>query len=67
MKYARVIGTFVQEVFTPPTGFAIEDCFTPEVVAMFESVPDEVDGGWTKHDDGTFSAPPPPAIPVVAP
>lgn len=60
MKYARVSDSVVQEVFTPPAGLTIEDCFTPEVVALFEPCPPEVEQNWIKHEDGTFTPPPPP-------
>lgn len=60
MKYARVVDSVVQEVFTPPAGFTIEDCFTPEVVALFEPCPEEVEQNWIKEPDGTFVPPPPP-------
>lgn len=58
MKYARVVDTTVQEVFTAPQGFSVDECFTPELVAQFELCPDEVQGGWLKLEDGTFTAPP---------
>jgi len=60
MKYARVLDSIVQEVFIPPAGLTIEDCFTPEVVALFESCPNEVEQNWIKEPDGSFVAPPPP-------
>jgi len=64
MKYARVLDSVVQEVFTPPTGMTIEDCFTPQVVVLFEPCPDEVEQNWVKESDGSFVAPPlPPAPP----
>lgn len=68
MKYARIsTENTVIEVFTPPTGFTIEECFTPEIVAQFELVPDEVEQNWIKQEDGTFVAPPEPEPPVVEP
>lgn len=60
MKYARLINNVVAETFTPPTDFAIEECFTPEVVAQFEPCPNEVEQNWIKQADGTFVAPPEP-------
>lgn len=61
MKYARIsTKNTVIEVFTPPTGFTIEECFTPELVAQFEPVPDDVEQNWIKQADGTFVAPPEP-------
>lgn len=60
MKYARVLDSVVQEVFTPPTGLTLEDCFTPQVAALFEPCPIEVEQNWIKQEDGTFVAPPEP-------
>lgn len=66
MKYARVINNIVIEVFTPPSGVAIEECFTPEIVAQFEPCPEYVEQNWIKQEDGIFIAPPPsPSEPVV--
>lgn len=45
-KYARPVLRIVQEVFTPPAGVSINECFTAEVVAMFHPCPDEVQAGW---------------------
>jgi len=65
MKYARFsIGNTVIEVFIPPTGFSIEECFTPEIVAQFEPVPDNVEQNWIRQEDGTFVAPPEPEQPL---
>ena len=66
MKYARVVESIVQEVFTPPEGLTINDCFTPQVVALFEPCPEEVEQNWIKEPDGTFAAPPEP-LPVPDP
>lgn len=55
--YARIVNNIVQEIFTPPVGVLIEECFCPEVVAMFVQVPDEVQQNWIQNPDGTFSAP----------
>ncbi len=58
MKYARLSSdNIVIEVFTPPPAFAIEDCFTPEIVAQFEPCPQEVDQNWIKSLDGNYIAP----------
>jgi hypothetical protein len=64
MKKARVINNIVQEIFVVPDGFQFSDCFTPEVVAMFEDVSNEVEVHWVKHLDGSFTAPVAPNIPV---
>lgn len=64
MKYARVIDSVVQEVFTPPAGFTLQECFHPDLVIQFEPCPEEVEGGWLKQEDGTFIAPPTPPEPI---
>jgi hypothetical protein len=64
MKHARIsTDNVVLEVFTPPEGFSIADCFTPELAAQFVPVPDQVEQNWIKNPDGSFSAP----APVIAP
>lgn len=67
MKYVRVLHDIVQEVFVPPSGIQIEECFHPDVVAQFEQVSDDVnvDVGFIKHQDGSFTPPAPPSIPVT--
>ena len=67
MKYARVFESIVQEVFTPPIGFSIGDCFTYEVVVLFEPCPDFVEQEWIKEPDGSFSPPLPPPPPPEPP
>jgi hypothetical protein len=48
MKFARFIDNTAVEVFTPPDGFSISDCFLPTVAGQFESVADDVVVGYTK-------------------
>lgn len=48
MKFARFIDNTAVEVFTPPSGFGISDCFHPSVANQFEPVADDVDVGYTK-------------------
>ena len=68
MKYTRLSAeNTVIEVVTPPEGFALEDCFTPQIAAMFEPCPDEVEQYWIKQEDGTFVAPPPAPEPEPEP
>jgi hypothetical protein len=68
MKYARLTTTnIVIEVFVPPIGVSIEECFTPEIAAQFEPCPDEVEQNWIKQEDGTYVAPPPPPVPEPEP
>lgn len=64
MKYGKIIKDFVDDTFVPQTGFTIEESFAPEVVAMYQIIPDEVKTSWKLHADGTFSAPTPTTIPV---
>ena len=56
MKYARVVDNKVWEVFTPPVGVDISDCFTAELVAQFIECPEYVDSNYT-YDGKHFSAP----------
>ena len=61
MNYARIsTENTVIEVFILPTDFSIEECFTPEIAAQFEPVPDNVEQNWIRQEDGTFVAPPEP-------
>ncbi len=66
--YARIQDGIVMELFTPPEGFGIADCFVPELAATFVEVPEgvEVEQGWT-FDGTTFAAPviPPPPPPTA--
>ena len=59
MKYARIVDSIVFEVFTPPEGFALEECFNAELVAQFEPCPEHVEQRWKKNADGTYSEPDP--------
>lgn len=38
--YARVEEDVAVEIFIPPDGFLLEDCFHPDVAALFQEVPD---------------------------
>lgn len=64
MKYARIVDNKVWEVFTPPTGVDISECFTPELVAQFTECPSDVEQNWTV-EDGEFIAPVVPANEVI--
>ena len=66
MKYGRMFGNIVGEIFVPLDGVDISECFTPEVASLFTLVPEEVDVGWLKLPDASFVAPPDPA-PETAP
>jgi len=43
MKYARIVDNKVWEVFTPPVGVDISECFTAELVAQFIECPSDVE------------------------
>ena len=54
MKYARIVASTAVDVRTEtPEGF-----FTPDVVAQFVEVPDQVQDGWMLKG-GVWTAPPP--------
>ncbi len=72
MNYARMDGDMAVEVFTPPAGFPIAECFHPEVAVMFTEVPDNVTVGSTIDAQGNWTAPvpvpaPAPRLPVMSP
>jgi hypothetical protein len=46
-KYARIVNDIVVEVFTPPVGVDISECFTAELVAQFIECPEEISPLWT--------------------
>ncbi len=63
-KYARIVNNKIWEVFTPPVGVDISDCFTAELVAQFVECPEYVDQDYT-YEDGEFIAPYIPADQVI--
>ncbi len=73
LNYARMQDELVVEVFTPPAGLTLADCFHAAVAALFREVPDEVTpgstideaGNWTIADRPEPVAPPPPPLPVL--
>lgn len=60
MRYARIEDNIVQEIIVPHSGFTIDQMFHPDIVAILVTVPDEVDVGWIKQEDGTYIPPPTP-------
>jgi hypothetical protein len=65
--FARIADGIVAELFTPPTGVALAQCFVASLVSSFVAVPAGVtpQQGWT-FDGTTFAAPviaSPPAAP----
>ena len=65
--YARIYEGAVAELFAPPAGVPIGECFTPALAASFVEVPTGVAPaqGWT-YTGGTFAAPAPPPAPTLA-
>ena len=45
------------EVFTPPEGFTLAECFHPVIVAQFVEVPQNVEALWVRGEDGTYLPP----------
>jgi hypothetical protein len=64
MKYARIVNNNVHEVFTPPVGVDISECFTAELVAQFIECPEYVEANWS-YTNGEFEAPVIPADEVI--
>lgn len=64
MMFALVRDGAVVQLFTPPEGVAIEECFAPSVAAQFVAVPDGTTPaqGWT-YVSGVFEPPVPPTPP----
>lgn len=58
MKYARIVNNRAVDVRTESP----ECCFTPDIVAQFVTVPDQVEDGWILNGE-TWEALPAPAIP----
>ena len=74
-KYARIENNTAVEIFTPPDGFTIAECFHADVVSLFSACPDNVtvgstmdgNGAWTIAPAPVVPAPVPPALPVLTP
>lgn len=52
MKYANIVNNIVVDVSDDPATH-----YHPDIAAQFVEVPDEVQTGWVRGDDGTWSAP----------
>lgn len=65
-KFARIENKTALEVFTPPAGIDITECFAPEVAALFTACPDNVTPGSTVNGSGVWTiAPVPEPLPEV--
>ena len=53
MNYARIRNNIAVDVSTDPASQ-----FHPTIAAEFEAVPDDVQRGWQRDAEGTWSAPP---------
>jgi hypothetical protein len=58
MKMARITNGVVGDVIVPIQGFRIEECFHPDVLALYVTVADDVQAGWVLTEGG-FAAPEP--------
>lgn len=56
MRYARVIDGKAVEVFENGD-FNLTECFVPQLAEQFSPVPEQVETGWIRADDGTWGAP----------
>ena len=71
--FPRIQGGVIAELFTPPTGFTLAQCFAPSVAAQFatdvSAVTPAPQVGWTAAQSGgawTFTAPAAPPGPTLA-
>jgi hypothetical protein len=62
---ARVSNDVIIEILVPVAGYAIEDCFHPDILAQCIDVAEDVQVGWVKQEDGSFAAPVVEETPVV--
>jgi hypothetical protein len=51
-KMARITDGVVGDVIVPLEGFSIEECFHPDVLALYVTVADDVQPGWIVTEDG---------------
>jgi hypothetical protein len=67
-KFARMENQTAVEVFTPPEGMELSDCFHADVAALFSPCPDNVTQGSTITGKGVWTiAPEPSPAPEPAP
>ena len=64
--FARIQDGAVAELFTPPAGLGIAQCFAPGLEWVDCTATPAVAPGWT-YDGGAFAAPVPPAPPAPSP
>ena len=56
---ARITDGVVGDVIVPLEGFTIEECFHPDVLALYVTVADDVQPGWIVTEDGIVAPNPP--------
>lgn len=66
-KYARIENSTALEVCAVPDGFTIDDCFTPEIAALFTACPENVTPGSTVDSKGKWTIAAIPVEPAPAP
>ena len=73
MPFALIESGVVAQLFTPPVGFSMDECFHDRLDWIDCTATPAVAPGWT-YGGGTFAAPappvaapPPPPLPMVAP
>jgi hypothetical protein len=57
MKTVRVHNNVVIEILEPVSGFSLEQCFHPSIFDTCSTVEDDVQVGWTRQEDGSWTAP----------
>jgi hypothetical protein len=58
MKMARITDGIVGDVIVPVDGFRIEECFHPDVLALYVTVDGDVQPGWIVTEDGIVAPEP---------
>lgn len=66
-KMARITDGVVGDVIVPIQGFRIEECFHPDLLALYVIVADEVQPGWIVTEDGIVAPEPAPEPEEEAP
>ena len=63
MKYARIVNNIVQEIFIADGTKTLSETFHPDVCALFEEIPDEVEINFSLINGEWTPPPPAPEIP----
>ena len=61
-NYARIVNGVAVEVFSPPEGFTIEECFHPDVVVQFTECPLNITANSTIDSEGVWTVFVPPVV-----